>query len=213
MEKFANIQGIAATLILDNIDTDAILPSRFLTKTTQTGKSGFGQFLFADWKKNKEGTTEDFILNKPKYKASKILIAGKNFGCGSSREHAVWALLGFGIKSVIASSFGEIFYNNCFKNGLLPITLDNNIIQSLSNRINTESNNSFVTIDLLTNSIKLESGITFEFSIDKKRKNMLINGLDEISLTLKSKEKISSWQDQDKKKRPWVYKINQNIND
>ena len=214
MEKFTNIKGVAATLIFDNIDTDAILPSRFLTKTTLTGKSGFGKFLFSDWKMKDGDNKDNFFLNLPKYKNSKILIARENFGCGSSREHAVWALMGFGIRSVIASSFGEIFFNNCFKNGLLPITLEKEQIHSLSNIINKKTSNSIIEIDLPSNSIKLESTILYKFCIDKKRKNILLNGLDEISMTLESKERITSWQENDKKKRPWVYAIkNRALND
>ena len=206
MEKFTYLSGVAAPLFRKNIDTDAILPSRFLTKINETGKSGFGKFLFADWRfKKNNDLNQDFILNKTSYNKSKILLTDENFGCGSSREHAVWALLGFGIRAVIAPSFGEIFYNNCFKNGLFPLIMNSNVIERIIENLDKGTNKYIISIDLNKKKITDNINSTYTFEIDDQRRLILLEGKDPISITLEKKDLINNWQKVDKIKRPWIY--------
>ena len=208
MEKFTSITGSTIPLLLDNVDTDAILPSRFLTRTSKTGKSGFGEFLFANWRhKTDRSLASDPPINIEEFSDAKILLAGENFGCGSSREHAVWALIGFGIRCVIASSFGEIFYNNCFKNGLLPIVLNSERIVFLAKQLEIKNSAQLVEIDLIEKKIILPDKSVINFDLDNERRQSLIKGLDPISITINKLEKIRAWQSADRKKRPWIYKI------
>ena len=192
MTPFTTLASVAAPLILDNIDTDTIIPSR---EMRSTGKTGLAGGLFAPWRYLDAGLqTPDasFVLNDPAYASAQILIAGRNFGCGSSREHAVWALKEFGIDCVIAESFAPIFYNNCVRNGLLPVVLGKDVIGSLIGHI--------VTVDLRQQTV---DGHPFE--IEAQAKTMLLHGLDAIDLTLQHATAISDWQAQDKEARPWVY--------
>ncbi|HSB57416.1 MAG TPA: 3-isopropylmalate dehydratase small subunit [Nitrosopumilaceae archaeon] len=185
MEPFKKIKSICTPLDKVNVDTDQIIPKQFL-KLVQ--KTGFGQYLFYDWRFTSDGTpTKEFVLNNPKYRGSKILLTRDNFGCGSSREHAAWALLDYGFVVVIAPSFADIFYNNCFKNGILPITLDVEEIERLF-KINSE-----IEVDLENQIITLPNE-TISFDIESYRKKTLLEGLDDISITLTYEEKISQYE-------------------
>lgn len=185
MDKFKKIKSIPTPFDKVNVDTDQIVPKQFL-KLIQ--KTGFGKFLFYNWRFNSdEKPNSDFILNDPKYKNSKILITKDNFGCGSSREHAVWALQDYGFTIIIAPSFADIFFSNCFKNGLLPIILDSKIVEKLL-EIQTE-----IEVDLENQIIKTDSEI-IPFQIDEYKKKNLLNGLDEIALTLKYQDKILEYE-------------------
>jgi len=189
MQSFKKIKTIITPLDKVNVDTDQIVPKQFL-KLVQ--KSGFGKFLFYNWRYNdQEQLKSDFVLNEPKYKNSKILVAGDNFGCGSSREHAVWALLDYGFSVVIASSFADIFYSNCFKNGLLPIVLDEKTIEKL--QLETGD----VEVDLENQIIKTNSK-TIPFDIDSHKKKILLEGLDDIAQTLLYEKKITEFENQSK---------------
>lgn len=189
MQSFKKIKTIITPLDKVNIDTDQIVPKQFL-KLVQ--KSGFGKFLFYNWRYNdQEQLKSDFVLNEPKYKNSKILVAGDNFGCGSSREHAVWALLDYGFSVVIAPSFADIFYSNCFKNGLLPIVLDEKTIEKL--QLETGD----VEVDLENQIIKTNSK-TIPFDIDSHKKKILLEGLDDIAQTLFYEKKITEFENQSK---------------
>ncbi len=184
MQKFTKIQSIITPLNKVNIDTDQIVPKQFLKLVKKTG---FGKFLFYDWRFDNDKPIPDFILNDKQYENSKILVTGDNFGCGSSREHAVWALLDYGFSAVIAPSFADIFYSNCFKNGLLPIKLENKIIEKLLQE------KSLVEVDLQNQIIKTDSDI-FPFQIDEYKKNILLNGLDDIAITLQLEDKITDFE-------------------
>ncbi len=189
MQSFKKIKTIITPLDKVNVDTDQIVPKQFL-KLVQ--KSGFGKFLFYNWRYDeKEQLKSDFVLNEPKYKNSKILVAGDNFGCGSSREHAVWALLDYGFSVVIAPSFADIFYSNCFKNGLLPIVLDEKTIEKLQQEIGD------VEVDLENQTIKTNSK-TILFDIDSHKKKILLEGLDDIAQTLFYEKKITEFENQSK---------------
>lgn len=185
MKPFKKITSIVMPLDKVNIDTDQIVPKQFL-KLVQ--KTGFGKFLFYNWRYDKnEQPISDFTLNDKKFKNSKILVTGDNFGCGSSREHAVWALLDFGFAAIIAPSFADIFYSNCFKNGLLPIRLDSKIVEKLM------KSNSEIEIDLENQTIKTKSE-TYSFEIEPYKKKILLEGLDDIALTLKYEDKILDFE-------------------
>lgn len=204
-EKFTTLEGTAAPLLRANIDTDAILPSRFLTRINETGKDGFGGFLFGDWRFEKDEKTPkpDFVLNQPIYKDAKIMLARDNFGCGSSREHAVWALKGYGIRCVIAPSFGEIFFNNCFKNMVLPVVLAEDAVEAIA--VQVEAGQRTVSVDLEAQTVAAPDGTAYHFDIDTARKNALLKGLDAIGVTLQGWDRIKAWQDADRVKRPWNY--------
>ena len=185
MEPFKKIKSIITPLDKVNVDTDQIIPKQFL-KLVQ--KTGFGQYLFYDWRfENGSKPREDFVLNSPKYRDSKILLTRDNFGCGSSREHAAWALLDYGFRVVISPSFADIFYNNCFKNGILPIKLDSQSIENLF------KNSSEIEIDLQNQTIKTEDIIT-PFEIESHRKKTLLEGLDDIAVTLQYEDKITKYE-------------------
>ncbi len=204
MEKFTKLTGLAAPMMQPNIDTDAIVPSRFLTRTTKSGKSGFGEVLFADWRFEADGTPKpDFVLNRPEYAEAKILLAAENFGCGSSREHAVWALLGFGIRCVMAPGFGEIFFNSSFINGLLPVVLDKEKVVALADSVSASGG--AMTVDLKTQQVTGPDGTVYPFAIDAARREALLEGLDAIAVTLKREAEIAAFQDADRQNRPWIY--------
>lgn len=201
MEKFKNITAVAAPLPEVNVDTDKIIPKQYL-KTIE--RTGLGRGLFSELRYNDDGTeNEDFVLNKSQYRNAKILVAGDNFGCGSSREHAPWALLDYGIKVVISTSFADIFYNNCFKNGMLPIVLDEKEVSLLMEETERGSN-ATLTVDLESQDITTSDGNKINFKIDKFLKHCLLNGLDDIALTLEKNSEIGSYEDKVKSQRPWV---------
>jgi len=219
MEKFTVYKGIVAPLNRENVDTDAIIPKQFLKSIKKTG---FGQNLFDEWRyldhgepgmdNSKRALNPDFVLNQPRYQGASILLTRKNFGCGSSREHAPWALQQFGFRAVIAPSFADIFYNNCFKNGLLPIVLPEAAIDVLFNEVSA-----FVgyqlQIDLEQQIVSTANGDRhFEFSLDAFRKHCLINGLDDIALTLRSADKIREFEARHLATQPWLSNTINTIN-
>ena len=200
MQPFTTLKGTAAALPVPNIDTDKIIPKQYL-KTIQ--RTGLGQYLFDDLRFTADRKEiPDFVLNHPAYRKTVILVAGENFGCGSSREHAPWALLDFGIRCVIAPSFAEIFYNNCFKNGILPLTLKKEQIDVL---MKDAADMKAITVDLPNQKVVRENGESFSFDIDSFRKHCLVNGLDDIGLTLEHQMEITTFEKQQKGSQPWLY--------
>ena len=198
MKKFNILRGIPANLPMINVDTDMIIPKQFLKTIKRTG---LGKGLFFEMRHDESGKKiQEFVLNKEPYNKSPILLVGKNFGCGSSREHAPWALLDFGIKCVISSSFADIFYNNCFKNGILPIVLDERKIEEL---IQYSKRKKSIEINLTTQEI-LFGNKRIKFDIDLFKKKCLLNGLNDIDLTLEKSEKIYSYENKLKKNKPWI---------
>ncbi|HAM46355.1 MAG TPA: 3-isopropylmalate dehydratase small subunit [Alphaproteobacteria bacterium] len=201
MEKFVKLTGIAAPLPLINIDTDMIIPKQFL-KTIK--RSGLGKNLFDEMRYKEDGSeVADFVLNKPAYRQAQILITGENFGCGSSREHAPWALLDFGIRCVIAPSFADIFYNNCFKNGILPIVLPQEEVDKLLDDA-ARGANATLTVDLEKQQIEGPDGGAIAFNIDGFRKQCLIEGLDDIGLTLQKEAAITEFEGKREISQPWL---------
>ena len=201
MEKFTKLSGIAAPMPLVNIDTDMIIPKQFL-KTIQ--RSGLGKNLFDEMRYTQDGQEiPDFVLNKPQYRNAQIIVAGDNFGCGSSREHAPWALLDFGIRCVISTSFADIFFNNCFKNGILPIVLPQEDVDKLMDDAQRGAN-AVITVDLENQTITGPDGGEISFEVDPFRKQCLLNGLDDIGLTLEKAASIDSFEAQAAQSRPWV---------
>ena len=199
MEKFEMLKGIAAPLPMMNVDTDMIIPKQFL-KTIK--RSGLGKNLFHELRYDMQGNIKnDFVLNWDPYKQASILIAGDNFGCGSSREHAPWSLLDFGFKSIIAPSFADIFYNNCFKNGILPIKLDQTNVDLLMKEAEDKKE---ITVDLENQSIIYQKDKNINFELDKFRKKCLIDGLDDIGLTLKKNNKIDIHEEKIHNTQPWI---------
>ncbi len=201
MEKFTRLSGIAAPLPLINVDTDMIIPKQFL-KTIK--RSGLGVNLFDEMRYDDEGREiPDFVLNKPQYRNAEILVAGDNFGCGSSREHAPWAIKDFGIRCVIAPSFADIFFNNCFKNGILPITLPQEQVDVLM--IDAEKgSNARIEVDLEAQTITTSDGEVFPFEVDAFKKHCLLEGLDDIGLTMEKASAIDSFEARSSSERPWV---------
>ena len=201
MEKFTKLTGVAAPLPMINIDTDMIIPKQFLKTIKRTG---LGANLFDGMRFDDDGKEiESFVLNKPAYREAKILVTGENFGCGSSREHAPWALLDFGIRCVIATSFADIFYNNCFKNGILPIKLPQEDVGKLMDDAE-RGQNATLTIDLETQTIQGPDGGSIAFDIDPFRKHCLMNGLDDIGLTFEKADAISAFEMKTSLARPWA---------
>jgi len=201
MEKYQNFTGVAAPMPLVNIDTDMIIPKVFL-KTIK--RSGLGVNLFDEMRFDREGNEiADFVLNKPPYRAAQIIVAGDNFGCGSSREHAPWALKDFGIRAVVSTSFADIFFNNCFKNGILPIVLPQEDVDKLMEDAERGAN-AQVTIDLENQVITGPDGGEIGFEVDAFRKHCLLNGLDDIGLTLEKKDAIDAFEAKASQDRPWV---------
>ncbi|MGD7036433.1 3-isopropylmalate dehydratase small subunit [Methylotuvimicrobium buryatense] len=209
MRAFTKIDALVAPLDRANVDTDAIIPKQFLKSIR---RAGFGPFLFDEWRYLDHGEPDmdctnrpinpDFVLNKPEYKGAELLLTRENFGCGSSREHAPWALEDFGFRAIIAPSFADIFYNNCFKNGILPIVLDAGIVDDLFNEL-TEGYR--LTVDLETQKIVTPSGREIAFEVDANRKFRLLNGLDDIALTLQHADQIHAYETERAKRAPWLF--------
>jgi 3-isopropylmalate/(R)-2-methylmalate dehydratase small subunit len=201
MQKFTTLTGVAAPMPMINIDTDKIIPKQHLKTIARTG---LGKALFDEMRYRNDGSENpDFILNKPAYRKAKILVAGENFGCGSSREHAPWALLDFGITCVIAPSFADIFYNNCFKNGILPIKLPQADVDKLMDDAERGAN-AIVTIDLDRQEITGPDGGCIKFELDPFRKHCLLNGLDDVGLTLQKEKAIDAFEAKRKTATPWL---------
>jgi 3-isopropylmalate/(R)-2-methylmalate dehydratase small subunit len=202
MQPFKKLTGVAAPLPLMNIDTDMIIPKQFLKTIKRTG---LGVNLFAEMRYDDDGKERpDFVLNQPAWRKAEILVAGANFGCGSSREHAPWAILDFGIRCIIATSFADIFYNNCFKNGILPIVLPQAQVDLLMDDAKRGAN-ATVTIDLEKQEISGPDGGRIKFDVDPYRKHCLMNGLDDIGLTLVKKPAIDTFEERQKLSSPWLY--------
>lgn len=201
MQPFTTLTGVAAPLPLINIDTDMIIPKQFL-KTIK--RSGLGANLFDEMRFNPDGSiVADFVLNKPEYKAAKVLVAGDNFGCGSSREHAPWALLDYGIRCVITPSFADIFFNNCFKNGILPIVLPEEQVAEITEGISSQPG-AEITVDLESQQIRCLNK-SYRFDVEPFRKECLLGGLDDIALSLKQLTKIDAFEDGQKQQLSWLY--------
>ncbi|MCO5064363.1 MAG: 3-isopropylmalate dehydratase small subunit [Rhizobiaceae bacterium] len=201
MDKFTTLTGVAAPLRIVNIDTDMIIPKDYLKTIKRTG---LAKGLFAEMRFNEHGhENQDFVLNKPAYRKAQILVAGDNFGCGSSREHAPWALLDFGIRCVISTSFADIFYNNCFKNGILPVVVSPEDLEKLMDDAERGAN-ATLTVDLEEQEIRGPDGGVVKFSIDEFRRHCLLNGLDDIGLTLEKSSAIDSFEKKTAESRPWA---------
>ena len=201
MDKFTKLRGVAAPLNMINIDTDKLIPKQFLKTIKRTG---LGKHLFNEMRFNEDGSEkQDFVLNKSAYREASIIVAGDNFGCGSSREHAPWALLDFGIKCVISTSFADIFYNNCFKNGILPIVVNKQQLDQLMDDAENGAN-AVLDVDLEAQEIIRPSGEKVTFEIDEFRKHCLINGLDDIGLTMEKEENIDNYEKRRAAEQPWV---------
>jgi len=202
MEAFKTLTGGVAPLDRVNVDTDQIIPKQYL-KTIQ--RTGLREGLFADWRVLSDGSpNRDFFMNQPRYKGATVLLTRDNFGCGSSREHAPWALLDYGIRSLVAPSFADIFFNNCFQNGILPVVLRQEEIQQLFDLVHSQERLE-VTIDLVGQTVRTPQGRTMTFSIDPFRKNCLIEGLDSIDLTLQHESSIAAYEAQRTKEAPWLF--------
>ncbi len=211
MEKFIAIKGLVVPLDRANVDTDAIIPKQFLKSIK---RSGFGQHLFDEWRyldhgepgmdASKRQLNADFILNKPRYQGSQVLLARANFGCGSSREHAPWSLQDYGFRVIIAPSFADIFYNNCFKIGLLPVVLDAAIVEQLFGEVGALEGYQ-LAVDLESQTITSAKGEVFSFDVDAFRKHSLLNGLDEIGLTLRHSDKIKRYEESRRIAQPWLF--------
>ena len=202
MQKFTQLRGVAAPLSLINVDTDMIIPKQFLKTIKRTG---LGRNLFDEMRYRADGSEiADFVLNQPAYRNAVILVAGENFGCGSSREHAPWALLDFGIRCVIAPSFADIFYNNCFKNGILPIVLPREQVALLLTDAERGAN-AIITVDLEQQVITGPDGGTIRFSVDSFRRHCLLNGLDDIGLTLQQRGAIDAFEGKQRGAQPWLW--------
>ncbi len=200
MEKFTKLTAVAAPLPMVNVDTDKIIPARYL-KTIK--RSGLSEGLFRDLRHDENGQPNDFVLNQPAYKSAQILVVGDNFGCGSSREHAPWALLDAGIRCVISTSFADIFYNNCFKNGVLPIMVSKDDLDKLMDDAERGAN-ATLTVDLEAQTIQGPDGGSIAFDIDPWKKHCLINGLDDIGLTLQKSAKIDAFEERRSQEAPWL---------
>ena len=201
MQPFTTLTGVAAPLDIMNVDTDMIIPKQYLKTIKRTG---LGTGLFAEMRFNEDGTENpDFVLNKPAYRKAEILVAGDNFGCGSSREHAPWALLDFGIRCVISTSFADIFYNNCFKNGILPIKVSQEDLDKLMEDARRGAN-ATMTVDLQSQEIHGPDGGVVKFDMDEFRKHLLLNGLDDIGLTMEKAPAIDSYESKAAKSCPWL---------
>src|SRR6059058_1418943 len=201
MQKFETLTGVAAPLPIVNVDTDMIIPKQFLKTIKRTG---LGKSLFYEMRFTQDGKEiPDFVLNKPAYRKAKILVAGENFGCGSSREHAPWALLDFGIRCVISASFADIFYNNCFKNGILPVKVSPQDLEKLFDDAERGAN-ATLTVDLKKQEIRGPDGGVVKFEIDAHRKHCLLNGLDDIGLTMVKAKKIDDFESKASASRPWA---------
>ena len=201
MDKFTTLTGVAASLPIINIDTDMIIPKQYLKTIKRTG---LGTALFSEMRYNEDGSENpDFVLNKPAYRKASIIVAGDNFGCGSSREHAPWALLDFGVRCVISTSFADIFYNNCFKNGILPIKVSQEDLDKLMDDASRGSN-AILTVDLENLEITGPDGGLIKFDLDEFKRHCLLNGLDDIGLTLEKGKAIDSFEKKNAASHPWA---------
>lgn len=211
MEKFTVLKGLVAPMDRANVDTDAIIPKQFLKSINRTG---FGPNLFDEWRyldqgepgmdNSKRPLNKDFVLNQPRFQGAQVLLARENFGCGSSREHAPWALLDYGFRCILAPSYADIFFNNCFKNGILPIVLGNDVMDKLF--AECAANEGYtLTVDLPNQTITSSAGTTLKFDIDPPRKHVLVNGLDDIGMTLQHVDAIKAFEAQRKTERPWLF--------
>ena len=201
MDKFTKLTGVAAPMDIRNIDTDMLIPKQYLKTIKRTG---LGTALFSEMRYNEDGSENtDFVLNKPAYRDAKMIIGGENFGCGSSREHAPWALLDFGVRCVVSTSFADIFYNNCFKNGILPIVLPQEDVDKLMDDASRGAN-AVITVDLEAQEITGPDGGTISFDLDPHRKHCLLNGLDDIDLSMEKVASIDAYEKRTGADRPWV---------
>ncbi len=201
MEKFTKLTGVAAPLKIVNIDTDMIIPKQYLKTIARTG---LGKGLFSEMRYNEDGSENpDFVLNKPAYRKAQIIVAEDNFGCGSSREHAPWALLDYGIRCIISTSFADIFYNNCFKNGILPITLPKQAVDALMDDARKGAN-ARITVDLEAQTVTSSDGHAYSFEVDAFKKHCLLNGLDDIGLTLEKAKDIDTYESKMATLHPWT---------
>ena len=213
MDKLTTVEGLVAPLDRANVDTDAIIPKQFLKSIKRTG---FGANLFDEWRYLDHGEpgmdctvrplNNDFVLNEARYQNASILLTRVNFGCGSSREHAPWALLDYGFKVIIAPSFADIFYNNCFKNGILPIKLPEQVVEQLFVEVNNELGYR-MKVDLLEKQIELTSGVIISFDVEPSRRTSLLEGLDDIAITLEDESLIEEYQNQRKRDKPWLFDV------
>lgn len=207
MEKFTVLRAVAAPLLRANVDTDAIIPSREMKAVSKTG---LADGLFAGWRYTSIGGRDlnaDFVLNKPAYAGTRILLGGDNFGCGSSREHAVWALFEYGIRAVVAPSFSPIFYGNCIRNGIAPVRLAAPDIAAIAAEVERDPARQQLTVDLQQCCVVAPGGTRYPFEIESEAREMLLEGLDAIDLTLKSRGAIDSFLARDRARRPWIYSI------
>ncbi len=205
MKKFIELTAIAAALLRINVDTDAIIPSREIKSVS---KEGLSDGLFAGWRYLEPGSRNenpDFILNQAPYRQAEILLSGMNFGCGSSREHAVWALAEWGIRCIIAPSFGAIFYGNCVRNGVLPVVLDNDVVENLAHEVETDPERNRITVNLKDRLVIMPGGEQHPFEIAAADQEMLMEGLDAIAVTMKRDDEILAFQARDRLRRPWIY--------
>ncbi len=207
MEKFTKLRAVAAPLLRANIDTDAIIPSREMKAVSKTG---LADGLFAGWRYRTIGGRDpnpDFVLNQPAYAGTRILLGGENFGCGSSREHAVWALFEFGIRAVVAPSFSPIFYGNCIRNGIVPVRLPADQIATIAAQVESDPPTQRVTVDLERSLVVAPDGSEHAFEIEPEAREMLLEGLDAIDLTLRSRAAIDAFLVRDRRLRPWIYEL------
>jgi 3-isopropylmalate/(R)-2-methylmalate dehydratase small subunit len=203
MEAYKNHNSTAALMNRNNVDTDQIVPKQFLKKVERTG---FGAHLFHDWRFNADGSDDlTFELNNPAFKGAKVLVAGDNFGCGSSREHAPWAISDYGFNTIISTSFADIFYNNCFKNSILPLVVDSQKLDALMAEIGTSPGVKF-SVDLENQTVTTPGGNGFSFEVEEFRKQNMLAGLDDIGLSLKHTDKITAFEDQQKQTQPWLWR-------
>ena len=203
MEPYKNHTSVAALMNRNNVDTDQIVPKQFLKKVERTG---FGAHLFHDWRFNPDGSDDlTFELNKPAFKGAKVLVTGDNFGCGSSREHAPWAIADYGFNTIISTSFADIFYNNCFKNSILPLIVDSTKLEALMNEVSANEGVAF-TVDLEKQTVTTPAGNGFDFEIEAFRKHNMLNGLDDIGLSLAHENKITAFEEQQKATMPWLWR-------
>lgn len=203
MEAYKNHQSTVALMNRNNVDTDQIVPKQFLKKVERTG---FGAHLFHDWRFNADGSDNPaFELNKPAFKDARILVTGDNFGCGSSREHAPWAIADYGFNTIISTSFADIFYNNCFKNSILPLVVDADKLRALMDEIAADEGVQFV-VDLENQKVSTPAGNDFDFEVEVFRKHNMMAGLDDIGLSLKHEDKITSFEERQKQVHPWLWK-------
>ncbi len=203
MQRFDRVTGPAAPLLRPNIDTDVIIRAERLVGTP---KEAMGRYAFEVWRFRPDGSEDpEFVLNRPPFRGAPILLAGPNFGCGSSREAAVWAIAGLGIRAVIAPSFSDIFAANCLQNGLLPVVLPQEVVRRLACQVEADPDHARITVDLAAQAVVGPDGTAHGFAIDPDRREALLLGLDDIGLTLRQAEEIAAWQEQDRRRRPWVW--------